>query len=286
MVASEELRTPYAGYNEVIAYPDIHVITSLIGHSVSCSVNCISGNAIYASLLMLPADEVTSLLAKGQTLEELMKTHPKVSVMSAQQLEWINDQGVSNVLSDVRPGTRYTCLADVYGRFGGRTVKRSDIQTLPQGVDVPLLDVVFAGSYGQKMLTASAVCRSANAVSATAALVESGKLEQLLGKGLTLEELMAASHEDFLKYDVFTADQLGWFNQNGFVLAYGDIQPSTRYTWLLDTRTAAGDRLVQRSEVMTPNASEMELIPYALSPLSRAISQKPLPLQQVITVNK
>ena len=286
MEDSEELKTPYAGYNEVILYPTLNVITGLIGNSVSCSVNCSSSDAIYTALLMLPSEEVTRFLAEGKTLEDLMETHPKVSVMSSQQLEWINGQGVSNVLSDVQPHTRYTCIADAYGRFGGRVVHRSDIQTLPQGMTASPLDVVLGASFSQKMLTASAVCRSANAVSATGALIESDKLEKILASGVQLEELMEQEHADFLQYQKYTGDQLTWFNQSGFVMAYSNSQPSTRYTWLLDTRNAAGDRQVQRSEVLTPNQYEMNYLTNALAPTMRAITTKAMPLQQVMSIGQ
>ena len=281
MTESKVLRTPYAGYNEVIAYPQLNVTTNLIGKAVSCSVNCVSGDAVYASLLILPAHDVTQLLAQGETLESIIETHPAVSVMSEQQVEWLNGQGVSNVFTDVRPSTRYTCIADVYGRLGGRVVIRSDIETLAEDMMSEAIDVVLSGNYAQKMLTASVQCCTANASTATLALIESSKLEQWLATGASLEDLMATQHQDFLKYETFTPEQLTWYNQNGFVTAYGSPQPSTRYTWLLDTRTTEGVRKLVRREVLTPNRYEMELLPYAQTSLSLQPQAACLPLLEV-----
>ena len=251
-VTSENVTTPFIGYDDRLFHPEVGLVTSLMDRSVSCSVNCSSGDAIYAAMLMLPSIEISRLMADGQTLEEIMETHPDVSVFADQQLEWINGQGISNVYPDIPPSSRYTWVVDMRGRFGGRTVKRSEVKTLATGETSVALQVQFNVSVSQGILSASATCSTGNASSAVAALMESSSLESLLSSGMSLEEVMDRSADKFLQRDVFSSQKLGWFNQNGFILGYSDYKKNTRYTWIIDVRGADGKRVVQRSEALTP----------------------------------
>ena len=248
----EEVTTPFDGYDDHIGYPEAGLVTTLFGHSVSCSVNCASGDAIYAALLKIPSDELSKLLASGKTLEEVMDSHSDVSVFTDQQMEWINGQGISNVYTDLSPETRYTWVVDLRGRFGGRTVKRSEVKTLAQGVEAPIMNVQLNASYQQGMLNASATCTTGNATAAKAALLESAALESMLASGKTLEEVMEGASTNFLSYIVFSEQQIEWFNQYGYILGCSEIKMNTRYTWILDAQVASGEHVVLRSEVQTP----------------------------------
>ena len=210
------------------------------------------------------------------------ETYDALKKYGTDLVERARQNKLANVLSNVQPDTRYTCIAEAYGRYGGHVVVRSDIQTLPQGMASLPLDIMISGSFSQHMMMASAVCRSANAVSAVAALIESDKLEKLLASGTELEALMDKQSSDFLKYETFTEDQMNWFNLNGFVLAYDNAKPSTRYTWILDARMADGFRRVQRTELVTPSQAEQDYL--SLQAARSAADKTPaaLPLQQVI----
>ena len=247
-----EVFTPFDGYDDRIGHPDVVLVTNLFDQSVSCSVNCSTGDAIYTALLMLPSEELSKLLAGGQTLEEVMETHPKVGVFSNQQLEWTNGQGVSNVYSNLPASTRYTWIVDVRGRFGGRTVKRSEVLTLPQGTSGIALDVKLNASYTRGMLNASATCTTGNAASASIALIESSSLESLLASGMSLEKVMENATAPFLYQETFTKQQIEWFNQSGYILGHSNFKKNTRYTWIIDVQGTKGERVVQRSEVLTP----------------------------------
>ena len=251
-VVATEVNTAFDGYDDRISYPDINLVTSRLNQSVSCSVNCSTGNAIYAALLMIPSEELSKLMAGGQTLEKVMDTHPNISVFSDQQLEWVNGQGVSNVYPNLTTNTRFTWIADVRGRFGGRTVTRSEIQTLPGGATTSTMDIRLNASYVQGTLNASAQCTTRNATTATAALIESYALENLLAEGKTLEDVIENTSPQFLHRETFTPQQMEWFNQGGYIMGHSDIKKNTRYTWIIDVRGTKGERVVQRSEVLTP----------------------------------
>lgn len=251
-VAKVEVSTPFDGYNETMDDTEVKLVTGLFNNSMTCSMNCSTGDAIYASLLMIPSDELSKLLAKGETLETVMDTHSDVTVYSYQQMEYINGQGLSNVVSDVKPGTRYTWIGDIRGRFGGRTVERSEVKTLSEGETAPAIDTRLVLSEQNGMLTASVNCTTANATAVTSAVIESMALEKLLASGKTLEEVMTEGNDQFLQYETLKQDQLNLFNQGGVVLGCSNkIQPDKRYTWILDAKNKDGKRSVKRGEVKT-----------------------------------
>ena len=250
--AHKEVSTAFEGYNEEIPYPSLQVFANWLEGAVSYSVECTSSDAIYCSLLMLPSDEVSALLSKGSTLEEMMQTHPDVSVFNAQQMEWINAQGVAYVYSDLKPSTRYTWIAEVRGRFGGQVVKRIEMPTLAEGVTTPAVELRLHADYIQGMISVVATCLTANATDATLALIESRELEKLLASGNTLEALMKRKPDTFECHTKLTTEQLQWLNQDGFYTAHPEQKPSTRYTWIAKVQTAQGHELVLRSEIQTP----------------------------------
>ena len=244
--------------------PEVH-LTMKAGDSkgankttnITAIVQC--STAVSASYWLSTTAAVEKLLGEGQTYESLASPNKDGSnVFSADWIEKTKSEGgIALNYDKCNPGESWTMIVKVTDANGKSTIEHAAVttETAQGGGDGPELTLTMkAGDHTGADPTTKITCliKSSGVVSAKAGLWTKATIDDAIGKGMTIEQIINNEQNG----EAIEDEYITGINGAGLNYTWGGASPATEYTAIIKVTDAAGNSTIKSATGATDAAGE------------------------------